>query len=162
MSLVSLLAIAWPDRTGRRHIGLPSRGVWCGVWLWRSSTSLRAESASNNEPPARRRHWNKVKFYGRAEYLKIEQPGRTVYTQQFCNEDEEVSRHPMAPTWQETMLTAVQLTDEGADRTRVTVTWEAHGATMPEELDIFIKSKGGMTQGWTGSFDKLDAYLSNN
>jgi uncharacterized protein YndB with AHSA1/START domain len=102
-----------------------------------------------------------VKFYGRAEYLKIEKPGRIVYTQQFCDENEKVSRHPMAPTWPETMLTTVELTEEGADRTRVTVTWEAHGATTREELDTFIKSKGGMTQGWTGSFDKLDAYLLN-
>jgi uncharacterized protein YndB with AHSA1/START domain len=103
-----------------------------------------------------------VKFYGRAEYLKIEKPGRIVYAQQFCDENEKVSRHPMAPTWPETMLTTVRLTEEGADRTRVTVTWEPHGATTREELDTFIKSKGSMTQGWTGSFDKLDAYLLNN
>jgi uncharacterized protein YndB with AHSA1/START domain len=103
-----------------------------------------------------------VKFYGRAEYLKIEKPGHIVYTQQFCDENEKVSRHPMAPTWPETMLTTVRLTEEGADRTRVTVTWEPHGATTREELDTFIKSKGGMTQGWTGSFDKLDAYLLKN
>jgi uncharacterized protein YndB with AHSA1/START domain len=103
-----------------------------------------------------------VKFYGRAEYLKIEKPGRIVYTQQFCDENEKISRHPMAPTWPETMLTTVALTEEGADRTRVTVTWEPHGATTREELDAFIKEKGGMTQGWTGSFDKLDAYLLSN
>jgi uncharacterized protein YndB with AHSA1/START domain len=23
-----------------------------------------------------------------------------------------------------------------------------------------VKERGGMTQGWTGSFDKLDAYLA--
>jgi hypothetical protein len=56
----------------------------------------------------------------------------------------------------------VLLTEEGPDRTRVTVTWEPYGATTGEELDVFIKSKGGMTQGWTGSFDKLDAYLLNH
>jgi hypothetical protein len=42
------------------------------------------------------------------------------------------------------------------------VTWEPHGATTREELHAFIKEKGGMTQGWTGSFDKLDAYLLKN
>jgi uncharacterized protein YndB with AHSA1/START domain len=103
-----------------------------------------------------------VKFYGRAEYLKIEKPGHIVYTQQFCDENGKVSRHPMAPTWPETMLTTVALTAEESDRTRVTVTWEAHGATTREELETFIQAKGGMTQGWTGSFDKLDAYLLNN
>jgi len=101
-----------------------------------------------------------IKFYGRAEYIEIEKPSRIVYTQQFCDERENLSRHPMAPTWPATMLTTVQLTEEGPAQTRVTVTWECHGATTREELETFIESKAGMTQGWTGSFDKLDAYLA--
>ena len=102
---------------------------------------------------------NNLKMYGRAEYLKIEKPHLLVYTQQFCDENEKVSRHPRAPTWPETMLTTVDLAAEGSEQTRVTVTWEPYGATTPEELETFIKSKGGMTQGWTGSFDKLESYL---
>jgi uncharacterized protein YndB with AHSA1/START domain len=26
-------------------------------------------------------------------------------------------------------------------------------------METFIKAKGGMTQGWTGSFDKLEEYV---
>lgn len=100
-----------------------------------------------------------MKMYGRAQYLEVKSPDRLVYTQQFCDENENLSRHPMAPTWPATMLTTVTLTEEAADRTRVTITWEPHGPTTPEELETFIKSKGGMTQGWTGSFDKLEKYL---
>jgi len=100
-----------------------------------------------------------MKMYGRAEYLKIEKPNRIVYTQQFCDENEKVTRHPMSPTWPETMLTTVELTEEGADETRVTLTWEPYGATTSEELETFIKARDGMTQGWTGSFDKLEEYL---
>lgn len=100
-----------------------------------------------------------MKMYGRAHYLEITRPNRLVYTQQFCDENEKTSRHPMAPTWPETMLTTVTLTEEGTDKTRVTITWEPHGKTTPEELETFIKSRGGMTQGWTGSFDKLEEYL---
>lgn len=101
-----------------------------------------------------------TRIYGRADYLQIRKPDSLVYTQQFCDENEKISRHPMAPTWPATMLTTVELSEEGPDRTRVTVTWEPYGATTPEELDTFIKSRSGMTQGWTGSFDKLDGYLS--
>ena len=101
-----------------------------------------------------------VKMYGRAEYQKIEKPNRIVYTQQFCDEKENMSRHPMAPTWPATMLTTVELTEETPDRTRVTVTWETYGDTTREELETFINAKAGMTQGWTGSFDKLEEYLS--
>jgi len=102
-----------------------------------------------------------VKMYGRAEYQAIEKSGRIVYTQQFCDENEKVSRHPLSPTWPETMLTTVELTEEGPERTRVTITWEPHGATTREELETFIKAKGGMTQGWTGSLDKLENYLAD-
>ena len=104
---------------------------------------------------------NGLKMYGRAEYLKIEKPNSIVYTQQFCDENEKVSRHPMAPNWPESMLTTVQFAAEGPNQTRVTVTWEPYGPTTPEELETFIKSKGAMTQGWTGSFDKLDAHVAN-
>jgi uncharacterized protein YndB with AHSA1/START domain len=103
-----------------------------------------------------------VKMYGRAEYLEIKKPDRLVYTQQFCDENEKVTRHPMMPTWPATMLTTVQLSAEGPDRTRVTVTWEPYGPTTSEELATFIKAKGGMTQGWTGSFDKLEAHLTES
>jgi uncharacterized protein YndB with AHSA1/START domain len=103
-----------------------------------------------------------MKMYGRVEYLKIEKPGTIVYTQQFCDEHEKPSRHPMSPTWPATMLTTVQFTPEGLDQTRITVTWEPYGATTPEEVDTFIKARGGMTMGWTGSFDKLDEYLEKS
>lgn len=101
-----------------------------------------------------------VKMYGRASYLEIERPGRLVYTQQFCDEHENVTRHPMSPTWPATMLTTVTLTDEGEGLTRVTVKWEPHGETTREELETFLKARGGMTQGWTGSFDKLEEHLA--
>ncbi len=98
-------------------------------------------------------------MYGRAKYLEIKRPHRIVYTQQFCDENEKVSRHPHAPTWPETMLTAVTFAEEGPDQTRVTVNWEAFGNATAEEIEVFVKAKAGMTQGWTGSFDKLDEYL---
>ena len=99
------------------------------------------------------------KMYGRVSYLEVTPPNRIVYTQQFCEENEKITRHPMSSTWPETMLTTVLLSEEGPDKTRVTVTWEATGNVSREELETFIKARGGMTQGWTGSFDKLEAYL---
>ncbi|MCE9553460.1 MAG: SRPBCC domain-containing protein [Planctomycetes bacterium] len=102
-----------------------------------------------------------IKMYGRAEYLKIQKPDLLVYTQEFCDENENLSRHPGAPTWPATMLTTVKLTAEGPDGTRVTVTWEPHGATTREELEAFIQARSGMTQGWTGSFDKLEVLLAS-
>lgn len=97
-------------------------------------------------------------MYSHVEYQKIEKPNLIVYKQQFCDENEKVSRHPLAPTWPETMLTTVTFSPEGPAQTRVTVTWEPVGANAAE-LATFIQAKPGMTQGWTGSFDKLDSVL---
>lgn len=101
----------------------------------------------------------KTTMYGRVNYLEIRRPNRIVYTQQFCDEHENISRHPKAPTWPETMLTTVELAEESANQTRVTVTWEVYGTATREEIEAFSGAKGGMTQGWTGSFDKLDNCL---
>ncbi|MBI2809938.1 MAG: SRPBCC domain-containing protein [Candidatus Melainabacteria bacterium] len=97
-----------------------------------------------------------------AEYLEKESSGteRFVINRSFCDENEALARHPMAPTWPATMLTTIEFTSEGEDQTRVTITAECHGDTTPEELATFVQARGGMTQGWTGSFDKLEEYLS--
>ena len=99
-------------------------------------------------------------MYGRAEYLEVTRPNRIVYTQSFCDENQKPARHPLAPTWPQTMLTTVVLAAEDTSRTRVTVTWEVFGEANATERDTFHNAKSGMTGGWTGSFDKLASYLS--
>jgi uncharacterized protein YndB with AHSA1/START domain len=88
----------------------------------------------------------------------MERPGRIVYAQQFCDENEKIIRAPFFKVWPETMLTTVELAAEAPDRTRVTVRWEPQHAT-DAEIAEFVRQRGGMTQGWTGSFDKLEAAL---
>jgi uncharacterized protein YndB with AHSA1/START domain len=100
-----------------------------------------------------------VTLYGVAHYREVTRPNRLVYTQSFCDESQKISRHPMSPTWPETMLTTVTFAEEGADATRVTVEWEIHGEATAVERETFLKGRAGMTQGWTGSFDKLEEYL---
>ncbi len=65
----------------------------------------------------------------------------------------------MAPTWPETMITTVTLTEESADRTRVTLEWEVYGEATSVERETFNKAKPGMAQAWGGSFEKLEQYL---
>ncbi|MCC6137951.1 MAG: SRPBCC domain-containing protein [Bdellovibrionaceae bacterium] len=103
-----------------------------------------------------------ITMYGKTNYLEIERPDRVVYTQEFSDKDGNLSKHPMAPVWPDKMLTTVALAEEGADQTRVTITWEVYGTATSEERAAFHKEKGGMTQGWTGSFDKLEQYLESS
>ncbi len=97
-------------------------------------------------------------FWGRTEYREIS-PNRIVYTQQFCDRDGAVSRHPFAPVWPDTLLMTVVFAEEGESATRVTILCEAAGAATEAEIDAFKKERGGMTKGWTGSLDKLEGLL---
>lgn len=99
-------------------------------------------------------------MYGRAHYEEIRRADLVVYTQQFCDEHENVARHPMAPQWPETMRTTVVFAAETPARTRVTVTSEVIGNATAEELAVFLTHRASMTGGWSGSFDKLDAVLA--
>lgn len=98
-------------------------------------------------------------MYGKVQYKEIKRPDRLVYTQQFCDEHGNVVRHPKAPTWPETMRTTILFAEEGPDNTRISVLWEVVGNATAAEIETFRTAKAGMTQGWTGSFDKLEAYL---
>lgn len=99
-------------------------------------------------------------MYGRVEYLEVTPPTQLRYTQCFVDAEEKIARHPGAPIWPEKMLTTVTLTPEGPTTTRVTVRWEVFGTATPEEVAAFVAERAGMTAGWGGSFDKLEAHLA--
>ncbi len=102
---------------------------------------------------------NDYKMYGKIHYKEITKPSKLVYTQFFCDENENITRHPMAPTWPESMLTTILFEAEGEKQTRVSIRWEIDGNATTTERETFNKAKTGMTQGWAGSFDKLEDYL---
>ncbi len=98
-------------------------------------------------------------LFGKINYQKIEKPNYLQYTQIFCDEKGNVSRHPLVPVWPEVMLTKILFFSESNDQTRITIIWEPFGTVSKEELATFIEMRAGMTQGWEGSFDKLEKYL---
>lgn len=102
-----------------------------------------------------------MKLFGKSFYKEMTRPNKIVYTQIFCDEKENVSKHPMAPVWPDTMLTTVMLAEEGPHQTRVTVTSIVYGEATDAERAMFHDAKAGMTMGWTGSFDTLESILEN-
>ncbi len=98
-------------------------------------------------------------MYGRLSYLALERPSRIVYTQQFCDENEQVIGAPFFAHWPRTMLTTVELASEAPDCTRVSLRWEPKDASA-EDIAEFVKQRGSMTKGWTGSFDKLEVVIA--
>lgn len=95
----------------------------------------------------------------RADYLSIEPPSRIVYTQQFVDEREQLAPAPGSPVWPATLKTTVLLAEETPERTRVTVTTEPLGDITAAELEAFVLERSGMTLGWTGSFNALEALV---
>jgi uncharacterized protein YndB with AHSA1/START domain len=101
-------------------------------------------------------------MYGRLEYSIVERPHRLVYSQVFVTEHEQPSRYPGDSAWPETMINSVQLTAEGPAQTRVTIRTSVNRSATPAEVAAFVAERGGMTKGWTGSFDKLEALLATH
>ena len=83
-----------------------------------------------------------------------------VYTQQFRDEDEKLTHNPLAPVWPETLRVIVDLSTEGSDRTRVTVTTSIAGPASAQEVAAFTSARGQMAQDWNGAFDKLENALA--
>lgn len=100
-------------------------------------------------------------MYGRCRYLEIKRPELLVYEQEFTDKTgTELSRHPMAPTWPATMKTTVSFASEGENESRVKIEWEVVGNASKAEMETFVLGRAGMNQGWEGSLDKLEEYLS--
>jgi uncharacterized protein YndB with AHSA1/START domain len=97
-------------------------------------------------------------MHGLIKYLELSKPTRIVYTQQFCDAQENIIRPPFFKHWPLLMRTTVELVAEDEHTTRVAVRWEPQNAA-PEDLAEFIRQRTGMSGGWTGSFDKLELLL---
>jgi uncharacterized protein YndB with AHSA1/START domain len=98
------------------------------------------------------------KMWGKFVYREIVAPERVVHTVSFSDENQGVTRHPMAPTWPlETLATVTFAERDG--KTTLTVHWSPHNATEAERA-VFASSHDSMRQGWTGTIDQLADYLA--
>lgn len=101
---------------------------------------------------------NGVIMYGRVKYLKLHRPDTVIDTLQLVDKDGN-PHHPYVPNWPKTILRTIRFVEEGANQTRVTVKWEVYDDASKEEIQAFINTRGGMSQGLSGALDNLDDYL---
>ncbi|GBU18905.1 MULTISPECIES: SRPBCC domain-containing protein [Methylobacterium] len=99
------------------------------------------------------------RVYGRSVYREVEAPSRLVWVNSFADAQAEIVRAPFFDgTFPLELLTTVVLHEDGAG-TRLELTWgpldtgEAERRTFSENTESF-------RQGWTGSFDQLEAFLA--
>jgi uncharacterized protein YndB with AHSA1/START domain len=98
-----------------------------------------------------------LQVWGLWTFREIVPPTRLVFVASFSDEAGGQTVHPMAPTWPREMLSTVSLSENGSSTT-VTVTAQALNPTEIE-ASTFEDGKAGMTQGWGGTFDQLEAHL---
>ncbi|MDZ7631955.1 MAG: SRPBCC family protein [Gemmatimonadaceae bacterium] len=98
-------------------------------------------------------------MWARHDYVQVRRPDLLQYAQTFTDERGTVVRQPGAPTWPETTLVTVTFVGEDSATTRVTVRFDVQPSATADEIETFVAERGGMAQGWTGSFDALDTVL---
>ena len=91
-------------------------------------------------------------------YIEVEPERRLVWEQSFADEHGNKVEPAFAPGWPITLRTTVDFEAAG-DATQVTLHWQPVGAT-PEQEAVFAANMASMEGGWSGSFEKLDAFLA--
>ena len=97
-------------------------------------------------------------MWGKMVYREIDPPKRIVFINSFSDEQGNVTRHPMAPTWPMEMLSTITFDEQGG-KTTFTARWVPLNPT-DEERKTFDAGFGSMQQGWTGTLDQLTEYLA--
>ena len=95
---------------------------------------------------------------GRWVYQEIAAPERLVTLTSFTDDNGNPARHPMNPMWPLEMHTVASLTEAGG-KTTLTIRATPYNATE-EERQAFFSELDGMGEGFAGTLDKLDRYLS--
>ena len=100
-----------------------------------------------------------VEMWGRWIFREIAPPEKLVFIVSFSDATgTQITRHPFSPQWPLTILSTVSFHAKG-DKTEVVVQWQALDATA-EETKTFEDGQPSMQQGWGGTFERFDAFLS--
>ena len=97
-------------------------------------------------------------MWGKFAYREIVTPERIVLINSFSDEKAGITRHPMSPTWPAEMLSTFTFAEEKG-KTTLTIRWSPYNATEAERK-TFEDGRKSMQDGWTGTFEQLEAYLA--
>ena len=98
-------------------------------------------------------------LWGKWVFREITPPQRLVLTQCFSDPQGGTTRNPWSPVWPLHTLSTTTLTDQGDNKTLLSLVWSAYEATA-EEQAAFDAAHDSMNQGWSGNIDVLEDYLS--
>ena len=101
-------------------------------------------------------------MFARHEYTRVERPACLEYRQIFTDAEGNDARNPGDPLWPVTTLATVTFVAESPTQTRVSMRFGIVGAVPADEVAAFTAERAGMTHGWSGSFDALDALIAGH
>ncbi len=99
-------------------------------------------------------------MWGKFVFREIVAPEKLVFINSFSDEAGGITRHPMNPTWPLELLSTITF-DEHPDGTLLTIRWETLPTATEEERATFDAGRISMNQGWGGTMEQLEAYLSS-
>ncbi len=97
-------------------------------------------------------------MWGKCVFREVTPPSCLVWVHAFSDEQGNLTHHPLQPNWPLELLTTVIFEAQG-DKTKITLTWVPLNSSNIE-LKTFRDAIGGMKQGWGGTFDQLENFLS--
>lgn len=98
-------------------------------------------------------------MWGKFVFREIAPPQRMVFINSFSDEAGGITRHPGHESWPLELLSTFTFDEQLGAKTKFTVRWAAHNASESERK-TFDTSHDGMTQGWSGTMERLEAYLA--
>lgn len=102
-----------------------------------------------------------MEMWGKFVYCEITPPERLTWEFSFSDKDGGSIRHPFSKDpWPLSMMNEALFSESGG-KTTITLKSYPLDATA-EERASFERARGGMTQGWTGTFAQLDEFLAKH
>jgi uncharacterized glyoxalase superfamily protein PhnB/uncharacterized protein YndB with AHSA1/START domain len=99
-------------------------------------------------------------MWGKWCFEQVEAPHRLVSVVTFSDPDANETRAPWDPTWPLRTKSVFTFREEGGE-TVIRIEWAPHEATEQERRS-FAAGHDSMRQGWTGTMDELEAYLTTD
>ena len=98
-------------------------------------------------------------MWGKFVFREVVPQERLVFINSFSDEEGGITRHPGNENWPLELLSSFTFEDMPGGKTKFTVRWAPHNANE-EERKTFDTNRDSMRQGWGGTMDQLEAYLS--
>ena len=98
-------------------------------------------------------------MWGKFVYREIVPPERLDFISSFSDEKGGTTRHPGHMSWPLETHSTFTFEELPGGKTKFTISWEPHNATG-EERQTFEAGRDSMRMGWSGTLEKLEAYLA--